>query len=804
MIKTNAEAGIQESGPFQSDNMKHFIYSIFVLLSIQYAAAQQTVRGKILDGQTGEPLPGASISLLHDSAATLSGDAGEFEITVPAEADSIRVSYIGYRTQQVEVSNNTRYINIALETGTASLNHVTVTGYENNRRLLETAGSIAMISSGEIHRGNDLSIQQALNTVPGVKMESNAPGNFKISLRGSALRDPYGVRNLKLYWNDIPLTSPDNSASHTLDFDPSQIGSIEIIKGPSGSIYGAGNGGVIIFKNIKPAYHENDLTAGVTAGSFGLSRLNTVYKTATDNFNLTAAWTHQRYNGYRENEWNNKDAVSLTARFYISPARTVSLLLDHSEGSLGIAGSVDSSWAVNTPRKAVPFCKDNKTGVQHYSYTLAGVSQLYRFSDRFSNTTAIYSSSQILSHPYGQSIYYNGYLKQNFDGIGGRSYFTYSPKLAGIKSRFTLGTELQYENQLGSTFDIVNDVPGTAPETGNLQSSNIIRSFSDIFFAQAAFDLPAGFLLTLGASYNHLSYNVTDLVPQGPSHNNYTGEVRFKSDLSPRIALVKTFNKNMAVHASISSGFSPPTVFETINGNGTFNRSLGAEKGVNYELGFRGTILDNHLNFDASVYRMNVTNAILPVYNQYGTASFVNAGALNERGFELSLFYLVVQDPDQTVSLLKPWLSYSFMDYVFSTYTKESFDYNNNVPVKSDYSGKAVTGVTPHTLNAGVDLEMKCGFHVNAVLNYISRTPVNDANTYFQHAYTLLASRVGYRIRFGRFDADLSAGGQNLLNANYSSMVNINADANGGALFYNPSPACNFYGGLTLTYHFNR
>ncbi|MDP4130989.1 MAG: TonB-dependent receptor plug domain-containing protein, partial [Bacteroidota bacterium] len=503
--------------------MKNFIYSIILLLIANPIIAQQVLKGRIIDGQTGEPLAGASIRIKNTSTAVISGKSGEFLIKSPGAVGLLTISFVGYKSQQLNVNSNTGFMNIEMQTGMASLNHVTVTGYENNRKLLETAGSIAIITSKEIQRGNNLSILPVLNTVPGVKMEEAAPGNYKISLRGSALRDPYGVRNLKLYWNDIPLTSPDNSASHTLDFDPAQIGSMEIIKGPSGSMYGAGNGGVIIFKSSKPEYHENDLSLNATAGSFGLYRLQTMYKNNTDNFNLSASYIHQHYDGYRENEWNNKDALNITSQFLLSPNRSVYLLLDHAEGSFGIAGSVDSNWAVSTPRKAVQFCKDNKTGVQKYSYTLVGVSQTYRFNDRLTNTSSVYSSSQILSHPYGQSIYYNGYLKQNFDGIGGRSYFNYTPVLGSVKSRFTAGAELQYENQLGNTFDIANDIPGTSPETGALQSSNIIRSFSSIIFAQASFDLPENFLLSLGTSYNHLSYDVTDLVPQSSTHDNYTG-----------------------------------------------------------------------------------------------------------------------------------------------------------------------------------------------------------------------------------------------------------------------------------------
>jgi iron complex outermembrane receptor protein len=181
----------------------------------------------------------------------------------------------------------------------------------------------------------------------------------------------------------------------------------------------------------------------------------------------------------------------------------------------------------------------------------------------------------------------------------------------------------------------------------------------------------------------------------------------------------------------------------------------------------------------------------------------VNAGALTEKGFELSLFYQLVQDSDKIITLMKPWISYTCNDYKFRNYTKESFDYNSNVPVTTDYRGKKVTGVTPNMLNAGFDLETESGFYLNAVLNYVSKTAINDANTHFQHAYTLLASKIGYRIRMDHLEINAFAGGQNLLDARYSSLVNINADAGGSPAFFNPSPARNFYGGLSLKFYFH-
>lgn len=770
-----------------------------LLLSVSLYA-QQTIKGRVTDQQTGISIPGAAIAVTGSPVCAQTNKDGMFQISIPAGADTLKVSFMGYQPQYIRLHAGMRFLNIQLAAGAISLNTVTVTGYNDNRPLLETAGATSILTAADIKRNNNMSILPALNTVSGVKMEEEAPGDFKISIRGSALRDPYGLRNIKLYWNEIPLTSPDNSASHPFYIDPENIGSIEIIKGPASSIYGAGIGGVMLFKNDKPAFDEDQAGASITAGSFGYYRGTVSYKTGTDNFNLAANAEEMHYDGYRQNEFSNRQAVNLFGTFYASPKRAISVLVNHAQGNFGIAGSVDSIWAMNTPRKGVAYSVLNRTGVAGYTYTLTGVSQDYRVGSNLSNTTSIYDDVQTLSHPYGQSIYYNGFLKQTLAGYGGRTKFTYSPKLGSIQSRFTFGDEFQYENDLGNTYDVVTDT-GHWPKTGALQSSDIVIAKSNNLFAQAEFDLPAGFLFTLGASYNTLSYNVTDLVPQSVTHDNYTGAVSFDPAFSPRAALVKKFGKDISAYASISNGYSPPTTSESINEDGSFNKTLKPESGTNYEAGFRGTVWNDRFNFDVSAYRLNLDNAILPYYNANGTSSYRNAGTTVQKGIELNLFYLLVSNSNSAVTLLKPWISYTYSDYKFKTYQSES--YNNGTTTITSYSGNKVTGITPGIFNAGVDMQTKPGFYFNTVLNCYDRTPINDANTHYQHAYTLLAGKIGYKATLNRFVVDVYAGGNNLLNAKYSSWINYNADASSNPpQFYNPSPGINFYGGAAFKYNF--
>src|SRR5690606_33570304 len=181
-----------------------------------------------------------------------------------------------------------------------SLSSVTVTGYETNHKLLETAGSIGLLTRDEMQRGDNRDIMSALNTIPGVKMEAYSTGNYRISIRGSLLNNPWGIRNVKIYWNDIPLSSPDGTAQKSIDFDPTLIGTVEVLKGPSGSIYGAGNGGVLLLKSTKGEREDTAIETGYTFGSYGYGRFHGLYKTSGDKFNIAANVVSPSYARYSE------------------------------------------------------------------------------------------------------------------------------------------------------------------------------------------------------------------------------------------------------------------------------------------------------------------------------------------------------------------------------------------------------------------------------------------------------------------------------------------------------------------------
>ena len=111
-----------------------------------------------------------------------------------------------------------------------TLQEVMVKAYEHNRKLVEVAAPVCLISNAQLNRFNNISIFPALNENPGIRMEERSPGSYRLNIRGSSLRSEFGVRDVKIYFNEIPLTDPSgNTYLNQLSFYNFQ--SVEIIKG---------------------------------------------------------------------------------------------------------------------------------------------------------------------------------------------------------------------------------------------------------------------------------------------------------------------------------------------------------------------------------------------------------------------------------------------------------------------------------------------------------------------------------------------------------------------------------------------
>ena len=113
---------------------------------------------------------------------------------------------------------------------TRPLHEVVVKAYEQNRKLIDVGAPVAVVTKASLDRFNNSSILSAMNLTPGVRMEERSPGSYRLNIRGSSIRSPFGVRDIKIYYNEIPLTDPGgNTYLNELGFYNFQ--SLEVITG---------------------------------------------------------------------------------------------------------------------------------------------------------------------------------------------------------------------------------------------------------------------------------------------------------------------------------------------------------------------------------------------------------------------------------------------------------------------------------------------------------------------------------------------------------------------------------------------
>src|SRR5690606_29659766 len=232
---------------------------------------------------------------------------------------------------------------------------------------------------------------------------------------------------------------------------------------------------------------------------------------------------------------------------------------------------------------------------------------------------------------------------------------------------------------------------------------------------------------------------------------------KFDPIVVPRLALNYQFNNFSGVYGSISSGFSPPTIDEVRTNEGSLNLDLEAEKGLNYELGYR--IGKGKLNLDVTAFYFKLDQTITTYTNPQGVVLFRNAGSTDQKGIEAAINYALITSDVSFIRSLK----------IGTAFTGNYFTFNNYQKGDNDYSGNDLTGVSPNTLVSQLDLRTKPGIYLNFTHQFVDDIPLDDANTVYQADYNLINMRFGWAKSFaGKWELEAFTGVDNLLDESYS------------------------------------
>ncbi|NOT75326.1 MAG: TonB-dependent receptor plug domain-containing protein [Cyclobacteriaceae bacterium] len=653
------------------------------------------------------------------------------------------------------------------------LDEVVVHGYASDRNIQEVPAAIGIIKDQDLNRFSPVSILPAVNMIPGVRMEERSPGSYRFSIRGSSLRSPFGVRNVKFYWNGLPLTDGGGNTYLNL-FDFSSIGSIEIIKGPGASLYGAGTGGVVLLTSPKDA----GLSYSLTGGSYGLFHIQAGGSlVSTEKFQMNMRLSYQQSDGYRQQTKMNRLVAQFDFKNSFSPRSFLSGTILSSQLFYETPGGLTQAQYDTDPQQARPSTSPASPGavIQKASISnntiYSGLSFEHEWSDQWSTQIGAFSSFTDFTNPAIRN-----YEIRREENWGGRTNTKFIFDIASANGRLNFGAEYQH------FFSPITDYDNLSGNRGNVQTDDKLRSELVIGFTQIDLDLPANFYLTLGTSINFIKYQFERIAPLPSSFQ----ERNFDPVISPRVALLKKLSESTSIYGSVSSGFSPPTLAEVRPSTATFNSGLNSERGVSYEIGVKTKVMDA---FDASftLYDFILDETIVIQSDATGADFFINAGKTDQKGAEIFLSWSKQFDKVQHNTFINNIRLYTSLSY-------NHYRFNNYITSGNDFSGNALTGVAPYIVTFGSDIIFKKNFYLNITSHYVDRIPLNDANTDYASQYFLLGAKFGYKLT-GKLPLEFFLGIENALDERYSLGNDLNAV---GGRYFNASSRRNYFGGIAL------
>jgi len=657
------------------------------------------------------------------------------------------------------------------------LDTLTIRAWGAERPILQTPSAVSVIQAVDLERDQEMHIAPVLNRVAGVFMQSSNLTTNRLTIRGIGSRTLYGTSKIKAYWNEIPLSTAEVS-TQIEDLDLSTIGQIEVIKGPSSSLYGAGLGGTLLLTPVQAKKGRTQLSQQNSVGSFGLLRSVTQLSSASDKFSLNLNYSHNQWDGFRENNEMNRDNLNLFGTVQLTDKQKLSFIGTIIDLKAFIPSSINRDTYLNSPRAAAANWL-NAQGFEDYNRKLIGLSYSNTFNDKWEFKGSVFGSLLENYEPRPFNI-----LQEDQSSVGFRTTLNYDTKIAGKSLQTYVGSEVFLEQYDWQTYQI-ND-----RQQGNLLSDqNETRSYGN-FFIQNRLQWNEALHIEAGLNVNRSRYNRTLL---STADTNLEDRYRFQTILSPRLAINYRLRSNISVFTSASHGFSPPTVQETLDPEGQINPDIQPEQGWNVEVGSRGSLISGRLFFDIVAYRMRVFDLLVARRTAEDQFIGLNAGSSIHRGIELSLQYLVTKQGS-------PFFIQPFITAGFNAHRFEDF-----IDGEQNFSNNELTGVPNQLINTGIDFSHKIGLYGNLNYQYVGSMPMRDDNSLYSESYDLLNLKLGFRkTLFSRLNVDVSSGIMNVLDEKYASQILINAMAFGNAQprYYYPGLPRNSYLSMKVSYDF--
>ncbi|WP_028787524.1 TonB-dependent receptor domain-containing protein [Terrimonas ferruginea] len=647
-----------------------------------------------------------------------------------------------------------------------ALERVQVKAYTGRQVLFRTPGAAAVITQQQLIANGPAGLLPSLNQVAGVRMEERSPGSYRLAIRGSQLRSPFGVRNIKVYLDEYPLTDAGGNTYFNI-FNPGDLARIELLKGPDGSLFGANSGGVLRLQAIDPDT-AFQLKAGIGGGSYGLfmQEAEAGSRNGAHTWNVRESW--QQSDGYRENSRLRRGMIRIGDHWQYHNKGSIELLALIANTGYRTPGGLTAAQFAADPRQArpaaaqLPGAVTQKAGI-YSDYWLTGITHTWKTERGPEYVTAFSYAGMNLRNPF-----ITNYETRKERTFSLRTFLRWSiDKAVRLQSSFTLGAEGQ------QTFSFIRNYTNESGDRGERMLADDIRSQQYFLFGRG--QLQTGRWQAEAA----LSLN--------QQRHRFTGDQPllrlFRPQWMPRVAASFLLYKNVLVRGSVGRGYSPPSLGELRPSGNVVDAGLQPESGWNKEIGLRWQDGQRHWWMDVSAFHYGLNETIVRRLTDAAEEYFINAGNTRQQGLEWQGSWDVLRSYNHRGWRLQLNGSAAFYHFRFRDYKTDA----------TDYTGKKIAGIPGQQFTLATTIGLR-QTSLNVSWFYTGTMPLNDANTVLaktSHLVRVQFSQLICNGKNGRLEC--YAGGDNLLNQRYSLGYDLNAP---GGRFYNAAAPRNWFAGI--------
>ena len=619
------------------------------------------------------------------------------------------------------------------------------------------APSVSTLSETDLQNGYSPDLQDALNTLPGVQMDTRGlGGSRRLQIRSSGLRSPFGVRNIQMVMDGFILTNASGNAPLEL-WNPQWMDRLEVLRGPIGAVFGNGYGGALVaqslprFDDLATTFQGYGRFAQAQESGFSYTSVNERSALVTRGF-----WSEN--SGYRDQEANSKRQAEIHYLLRNSPHTTHHFWTGWMQAHWELPGSLNAEDFLLDPRRA-PGADYNAHVFRDRKWAAWSVVQEKEARTGF----WLYNQWSHKDNPYGTTPFYNGDKAEGETFVSARfsrvqswamrdlGKFTWDQSAMARLERFRLTERDLYGGSDLPRYEV----------SSNTSNFWIAQSARFEFNERWRFDAQLGvehFGRESDGTRRVMNGLVASLAPYYESYSNW--------EFTPFAQLSCDAGTQSTVFVQFGTGTNHPTSFELVEPLTYIPANLTAEFAQSWESGVRWHGERKATKGQATflIYHQNVLNAIALVPGPTDGLFLANTDGLIMNGIELSGRVMHALGAKARIDV-RIWGN-------LNQHTFRPF-------------AQIVPGTPLHTAGSSGSIDCK-SVSFGWQHEWYDRVKLHD----YKDDWSAAHHRLNAFLRLTHHDQRWQIGVRNLLDAAYSSWLQSNAF---GGKYFNPAPPRQFW-----------